>query len=72
VKQIGLPPNFTREQALAHQWGAQTPAAWTRMQENLLRVGSLTKKVDPARLFDNRFVASANEFDHARIAKLAE
>jgi NitT/TauT family transport system substrate-binding protein len=72
VKQIGLPENFTREQLLAHRWGEQTLAAWTRMQDNLLRVGSLTKKVDPARLFDNSFIAAANDFDRTKVVKLAE
>lgn len=72
VRQIGLPENFTREQVLAHQWGNQNLEAWSRMQDNLLRVGSLSKKVDPARLFDNRFIAPANNFDRAKIAALAE
>jgi NitT/TauT family transport system substrate-binding protein len=72
LKQIGLPLNFTREQLMTHVWGNQTLEAWTRMQENLLRVGSLSKKVDPARLFDNQFIAAANDFDHAKLVRLAE
>jgi NitT/TauT family transport system substrate-binding protein len=72
LKQIGLPENFTREQVMTHKWGNQTIEGWTRMQENLLRVDSLSKKVDPARLFDNQFIPAANDFDHAKLAKLAE
>jgi NitT/TauT family transport system substrate-binding protein len=72
VKLIGLPANFTKQQVLAHQWGEQTLKAWSRMQENLLRVGSLAKKVDPATLFDNRFIAPANEFDRTKVVALAE
>ena len=71
VKQIGLPPDFTREQVLAHRWGDQSLEAWTRMQDNLLRVGSLSKKIDPAQLFDNRFIAAANDFDRAKIVAMA-
>lgn len=72
LKQIGLPENFTREQLMTHIWGNQTLKAWTQMQDNLLRVGSLSKKVDPATLFDNQFIAAANDFDHAKLAQLAE
>jgi NitT/TauT family transport system substrate-binding protein len=72
LKQIGLPENFTREQVMTHKWGNQTIEAWTRMQENLLRVGSLTKKTDPVKLFDNQFIPAANDFDHAKLARLAE
>jgi hypothetical protein len=72
VKMIGLPANFTREQVLSHRWGEQSLASWSRMQDNLLRVGSLSKKVDPAKLFDNRFVAAANEFDRAHLVRLAD
>ena len=68
---VGLPPNWTKEQVLAQQWGLQTLEAWTRMQDNLLRVGSLNKKVDPNRLFDNQFIAYANGFDRAKIMALA-
>ena len=45
---------------------------YRRMQDNLLRVGSLSHKVDPASLFDNRFIAPANDFDRAKLVKLAE
>lgn len=71
-KLVGLPPNFTKADVMSHQWGAQTLAAWTRMQDNLARVGSLAKKTDPASLFDNRFIAAANEFDREKLFKLAE
>jgi NitT/TauT family transport system substrate-binding protein len=72
LKQIGLPDNFAREQLTTHIWGNQTLKAWTQMQDNLLRVGSLSKKVDPATLFDNQFIGPANDFDHAKLVRMAE
>lgn len=72
VKLIGLPENFTREQVLSHRWGEQSLSAWSRMQDNLMRVGSLSKKVAPGALFDNRFIDAANDFDRATLARLAE
>ena len=68
---IGLPPDWTRDQLMAHQWGQQSLSAWSRMQDNLLRVGSLTHKVDPATLFDDQFNAYANDFDRAKLFALA-
>jgi hypothetical protein len=41
------------------------------MQNNLLRVGSLQNKVDPARFFDNRFIDAANRFDREKLFLLA-
>jgi hypothetical protein len=42
------------------------------MQDVLLRVGSLTRKTDPASLFDDQFNAYANGFDRAQIVAMAE
>lgn len=67
----GVGPNPTREQLMKHRWGENDMSAWSRMQENLVRIGSLQKKVDPARLFDNRFIDEANNFDRAKIYQLA-
>lgn len=72
LPQIGLPENFTREQLMTHRWGEQSLSAWTRMQDNLLRVGSQTKKIDPASFFDNQFIAAANDFDRAKLVAMAE
>jgi len=69
---VGLPPDPTREQIMNHKWGDQTLAAWSRMQDNLLRVGSLKNKVDAARLFDNRFIEYANAFDRSKIFALGD
>lgn len=67
----GVGPNPTREQLMKHRWGENDLSAWSRMQENLLRIGSLQKKVDAARFFDNRFIDAANNFDRAKIYQLA-
>jgi hypothetical protein len=72
TKLIGLPPDWTREQLMTHQWGQQSLSAWRRMQDVLLRVGSLTRKTDPASLFDDQFNAYANGFDRAQIVAMAE
>lgn len=69
-KLLGLPPNWTREQLMTHQWGIMTLEAWTRTQDNLFRVGSLKAKVDPNRFFDNQFITYANGFDRAKIFAL--
>lgn len=67
---LGLPENWTREQLMAHQWGNQSLDSWSRIQDNLLRVGSQTRKADPNRFFDNTFIADANKFDHEKIMAL--
>lgn len=67
----GAGANPTREQLMKHRWGENSLQSWSRMQENLLRVGSLKNKVDPQRFFDNRFIDYANQFDRERIFKLA-
>jgi NitT/TauT family transport system substrate-binding protein len=67
----GVGPNPTRERLMKHRWGENDLSAWSRMQENLLRIGSLQKKVDAARFFDNRFIDAANNFDRAKIYQLA-
>ena len=68
---IGMPPNPTNEQLMAQQWGNQTLAAWTRIEENLFRTGSITRKVDPARVFENKFVGPANKFNRAKLFEIA-
>jgi NitT/TauT family transport system substrate-binding protein len=68
---IGVPPNPTKEQLMAQQWGNQTLAAWTRIEENLFRIGSITRKIDPARVFENKFVEPANKFDRAKLFEIA-
>ena len=70
-KIIGTPPNPTKEQLMKQRWGENSLEAWRRMQDNLLRVGSLQNKVDPARFFDNRFIDYANGFDRERVYQLA-
>ena len=69
---IGTPPNPTKEQLMAQQWGNQTLKAWTRIHDNLARIGSITRKVDPARVFENKFVEPANKFDRAKLFQIAE
>ncbi|MGE4010542.1 MAG: ABC transporter substrate-binding protein [Alphaproteobacteria bacterium] len=68
---IGVGDRPTREQLMTHQWGIQSLDAWTRTQNNLLRVGSLKNKVDPNRFFDNRFIEYANRFDRAKLYEMA-
>ncbi|MBO6541072.1 MAG: NrtA/SsuA/CpmA family ABC transporter substrate-binding protein [Rhizobiaceae bacterium] len=68
---IGIESNPSRETIMSHQWGKQELSSWDRMQENLLRVGSLKNKVDPATLFDDQFSAYANDFDREQIYELA-
>jgi hypothetical protein len=68
---LGIAPNPTREQLLTHRWGENSLDAWTRTQNNLLRVGSLANKVDPSRFFDNRFIDYANGFDREKIFRMA-
>jgi NitT/TauT family transport system substrate-binding protein len=67
----GIAPNPTREQLMKHRWGENSLQAWSRMQNNLLRVGSLKNKVDPARFFDNRFIDAANRFDREKVYQRA-
>lgn len=67
----GVGANPTREELMKHRWGENSLQAWSRMQENLLRIGSLKNKVDPGRFFDNRFIDYANAFDREQIFKLA-
>jgi hypothetical protein len=64
---INVPPHATKEQLTAQRWGDQSLAAWTRMQDNLFRVGSLKHKVDPNQLFDARFIGPANDFDRGKL-----
>ncbi|HUQ73344.1 MAG TPA: ABC transporter substrate-binding protein [Burkholderiales bacterium] len=68
----GIAPNPTKAQLMKHRWGENSLDAWGRMQSNLLRVGSLQKKVDPATFFDNRFIDYANKFDREKVYQLAE
>jgi NitT/TauT family transport system substrate-binding protein len=68
---VGVPPDPSREQLMAQQWGDQALETWTRAQDILFRIGSITRKVDPERLFDNRFIAQANQFDRAKLFDMA-
>ena len=68
---LGIAQDPTREQLMTHRWGENSLDAWSRTQNNLLRVGSLTNKVDPARFFDNRFIDYANKFDREKLFQLA-
>jgi NitT/TauT family transport system substrate-binding protein len=70
-KIIGTPPNPTKEQLMKERWGENSLDAWRRMEDNLLRVGSLQNKVDPAKFFDNRFIDYANGFDREQIYRMA-
>ena len=68
---LGIAPNPTKEQLMTMRWGENSLDAWSRMENNLLRVGSLNNKVDPTRFFDNRFIDYANKFDREKIYQLA-
>jgi len=68
---LGVGTNPTKQQLMTHRWGENSLDAWARTQENLLRVGSQQKKVDPARFFDNRFIDYANRFDREKIYDMA-
>jgi NitT/TauT family transport system substrate-binding protein len=69
---IGAGPNPTRDELSKFRFGENDHGAWARMQENLLRTGSLKNKVDPARFYDNRFIDAANRFDRQKIFQLAK
>jgi len=68
---IGAGPNPTREELMKFRFGENDAAAWARMQENMLRVGSLKNKVDPSKFYDNRFIDAANKFDRQKVFALA-
>jgi NitT/TauT family transport system substrate-binding protein len=68
---VGVAQNATKQQLMSMRWGENSLDAWTRMENNLLRVRSLKNKVDPARFFDNRFIDYANGFDREKIYQLA-
>jgi ABC-type nitrate/sulfonate/bicarbonate transport system substrate-binding protein len=70
-KITGIALNPTKEQLMKHRWGENSLEAWRRMQDNLLRVGSLQNKADPAKFFDNRFIDYANGFDREKVYQLA-
>lgn len=67
----GLPLDAGKEQLMEHQWGAQTLPVWTRMQDAMLRVGLISKKIDPQNLFDNGFTQEANKFDREALYQKA-
>ena len=68
---IGAGLNPTRDELMKFRFGENDPSAWARMQENMLRIGSLKNKVDPAKFYDNRFIDAANKFDREKVYKLA-
>jgi NitT/TauT family transport system substrate-binding protein len=68
---IGVGSNPTRDELMKFQFGTNDPSAWARMQENMLRIGSLKNKVDPSKFYDNRFIAAANKFDREKVFKMA-
>lgn len=66
----GVSPNPSREDLMKQRWGENDRDAWARMQEQMLRIGSLKNKVDPGRFYDNRFIAAANQFDRQKIYQM--
>jgi NitT/TauT family transport system substrate-binding protein len=68
---LDLPANPTKADYMSKQWGEQTLKAWTRMQENLVRTGAIASAVDPASLFDDRFIAPGNRFDRDKLFEIA-
>lgn len=66
----GTPPGLPREQIISHQWGHVSAEAWERVQDNLFRVGTLSKKLDAASFIDTRFTAQANAFDRGKVIAL--
>jgi hypothetical protein len=58
--------DLSRDALMTHQWGAQKAKVWARMQENLLRIGDLPRKIDPHGFINNRFVADLNPFDREK------
>jgi NitT/TauT family transport system substrate-binding protein len=62
----------TRDQLAKHRWGNQTLQAWSQIQENLVKIGGVSKKVDPSSLFDNQFLDYANGFDRSQLIALAD
>lgn len=55
---------------MARRWGEQSAEIWSRLQDNLFRVGSLPRKLDPQLFFDTRFEEQANAFDRAKVMAL--
>jgi hypothetical protein len=68
----GTPPTMPKANLVAHQWGHLSVDAWARIQDNLFRVGSLSRKVDPATFIDASFTEQANRFDRAKVIALSE
>src|SRR3954470_7149611 len=67
---IGVGTNPSREDLMKFRFGANDASAWARMQENMLRIGSLKNKVDPSKFYDNRFIDAANKFDRQKVFQL--
>jgi NitT/TauT family transport system substrate-binding protein len=55
-----------------YRWGAQSAEVWGRLQDNLFRVGSLPRKIDPQAFFDARFEDQANAFDRAKVMAISD
>ncbi len=69
---LPIPDKATREQIAAVKWGVQTSDVFNRLQDTMVKVGSLSHKVDPATLYDNRFVDYANDFDRSKLFAMAD
>ncbi|MDB5821109.1 MAG: NMT1/THI5-like protein [Rhizobacter sp.] len=67
---IALPA--TAEQLSAQKWGENSADVFGRIQDYMVRVGSLSKKADPATFFDNRFVDGGNQFDRTKLFAMAD
>jgi len=52
-------------------WGDQTVAAWSNLEDYLVKSGQLKEKMDPGSLFVNDFTKGANDYDHAAIVRAA-
>lgn len=68
---VGLPENADKATIMKFAWGEQSLDAWSRIQDKLVRVGTLKNRTEPARFFDNRFIAYANDFDRQALYERA-
>lgn len=70
--QLNRTKDLNGEQLRSYQWGVQSDEIWSRLQNNLARVGGLSKKLEAQSFFDSRFTQAANQFDRAKVIALAE
>lgn len=68
---LPVPYGAPKEQVNAVRWGEQSSDVYNRLQDTLVMVGTLGKKVDPGSLYDNRFIEYANQFDRTALYTMA-